>query len=235
MRKRIHDLSSGPSFTLFEATKLFQDNSSRVFAMSKLLNPNQAYTFSKIFELQIEPDDLVTEFGYTLERTRLNLPQYSGELDRVEELRSRIEEVLPYVSLTTETSRREILISQVILDLVHYTKAQLRIEYPIKVTEQLQGYLDYLLRTQSEILVIEAKREDLTYGFTQLAAEIIALDQWEKTSTESTLLGAVTTGSIWKFGRLNRATKHIEEGLDSYRVPEDIEPLMRILVQSLVA
>jgi hypothetical protein len=235
MRKRIRDLSSRPSFTLFEATKLFQDNLSGVFAMSKLLNPNQAYTFSKIFELQIEPDDLVTEFGYTLERTRLNLPQYSGELDRVEELRSRIEEVLPYVSLTTETSRREILISQVILDLVHYTKAQLRIEYPIKVTEQLQGYLDYLLRTQSEILVIEAKREDLTYGFTQLAAEMIALDQWEKTSTESTLLGAVTTGSIWKFGRLNRATKHIEEGLDSYRVPEDIEPLMRILVQSLVA
>lgn len=231
----IRDLSSRPSFTLFEATKLFQDNSSGVFAMSKLLNPNQAYTFSKIFELQIEPDDLVTEFGYTLERIRLNLPQYSGELDRVEELRSRIEEVLPYVSLTTETSRREILISQVILDLVHYTKAQLRIEYPIKVTEQLQGYLDYLLRTQSEILVIEAKREDLTYGFTQLAAEMIALDQWEKTSAESTLLGAVTTGSIWKFGRLNRATKHIEEGLDSYRVPEDIEPLMRILVQSLVA
>lgn len=203
--------------------------------MSKLLNPNQSYTFSKIFELQIEPDDLVSEFGYTLQRLRLNLPQYSGKLDRLEELRSRIEEVLPYVSLTTETSRREILISQVILDLVHYTKAQLRIEYPIKVTEQLQGYLDYLLRTQSEILVIEAKREDLTYGFTQLAAEMIALDQWEKTSTESTLLGAVTTGSIWKFGRLNRGTKHIEEGLDSYRVPEDIEPLMRILVQSLVA
>lgn len=202
--------------------------------MSKLLNPNQPYTFSKIFELQIDPDDLVTEFGYTLERTRINLPQYSGELDRLEELRSRIEEVLPYVSLTTEASRREILISQVILDLVHYTKAQLRIEYAIKITEQLQGYLDYLLRTQSAVLVIEAKREDLTYGFTQLAAEMIALDQWEKTSAQSTLLGAVTTGSIWQFGRLNRATKHIEQGLDSYRVPDDLEPLMRILVQALV-
>ncbi len=59
--------------------------------MSKLLNPNQSYTFSKFFELQIEPDDIVTEFGYTLERIRLNLPQYSGELDRLEELRSRIE------------------------------------------------------------------------------------------------------------------------------------------------
>lgn len=203
--------------------------------MSKLLNPNQPYTFSKIFELKIEPDDLVTEFGYTLERIRLNLPQYSGELDRLEELRSRIEEVLPYVSLASETSRREVLISQVVLDLVHYTKAQLRIEYPLKVTEQLQGYLDYLLRSQNELLVIEAKREDLDYGFTQLVAEIIALDQWDRTTDQSILIGAVTTGKIWQFGRLNRATKHIEQGLDSYRVTEDLEPLMRILVQALIA
>lgn len=203
--------------------------------MSRLLSSNQPYTFSKIFELQIEADELVIEFGYTLVRTRLNLPQYDGELDRLEELRARIEEVLPYVSLTSETSRREVLISQVVLDLVHYTKAQLRIEYHLKVTEQLQGYLDYLLRTQIEILVIEAKQEYLTYGFTQLAAEMIALDQWGKTPAQSTLIGAVTTGSIWQFGRLNRATKHFEQGFDSYRVPEDLEPLMRILVQSLVA
>jgi hypothetical protein len=229
------DLSTFPSFALKGKTRLFKDDLSGVFAMSKLLNPNQSYTFSKIFELQIEPDDLVTEFGYTLERTRLNLPQYSGELDRLEERRSRIEEVLPYVSLASETSRREVLISQVVLDLIHYTKAQLRIEYPLKVTEQLQGYLDYLLRTQAELLVIEAKREDLTYGFTQLAAEMIALDQWEKTPTQSTLIGAVTTGSIWQFGRLNRAKKHFEQGLDSYRVPDDLDPLMRILVQTLVA
>ena len=203
--------------------------------MSKLLNPNQPYTFSKIFELHIEPDDLVTEFGYTLERTRLNLPQYPGELDRLEERRSRIEEVLPYVSLASETSRREVLISQVVLDLVHYTKAQLRIEYPLKVTEQLQGYLDYLLVSQTQLLVIEAKREDLDYGFTQLVAEMIALDYWDRTPEQSTLIGAVTTGKIWQFGRLNRAKKHIEQGLDSYRVPDDLDPLMRILVQALIA
>ena len=47
------------------------------------------------------------------------------------------------------------------------------------------------------------------------------------------LIGAVTTGVLWQFSRLNRQTKHIEQGLESYRVPEDIEVLMRILVQSL--
>ena len=203
--------------------------------MVKVLDTNQAYTFSKIFELKIEPDDLVAEFGYSFQRSRLQLPHYPGHLARLEELRSRIEAVMPYVSLTNETSRREVLISQVVLEVVQATKAQLKIEYPIKVTEQLQGVLDYLLRGQSELLVIEAKREDLDYGFTQLVAEMIALDRWDRTPDQPTLLGAVTTGQIWKFGLLDRATKQIQEGLDLYRVPDDLDSLLRILVQALIS
>lgn len=203
--------------------------------MPSLLDSNQSYTFSKIFDLKIPADDLANEFGYSLSRKRLALPQYQGELDRLGELQSRIEEILPYVDLANEASRREILIARVVSELVHYTQAQLRIEYPIKVTAQLQGYLDYLLRTQNDLLVIEAKREDLDYGFTQLIAEIIALDQWDKTPAQPVLIGAVTTGKIWEFGLLHRAAKHIERGLDSYRVPDDLDPLMRILVEALLS
>jgi hypothetical protein len=202
--------------------------------MSSILIPQQSYTFSKFFDLKIDSEDLAIEFGYMLQRSRLNLPEYGGELDRLEELRSRIEEVLPYVSLVNETSRREVLISKVVLELVHYTKAQLRIEYPIKVSEQLQGYFNYLIRGHTELLVIEAKREDLDYGFTQLVAEMIALDQWERTPDQPILIGAVTTGKIWQFGRLDRARKLIQQGLEQYRVPEDLEPLMRILVATLL-
>jgi len=201
----------------------------------RILDPNQSYTFSKIFELRIRADDLANEFGYSLTRKRLQLSQYQLELEHVEYLKNHIEVVLPYVDLANETSRREVLISQVVLQLVAYTKAQLRIEYSIKINEQLQGYLDYLLRSQTELLVIEAKREDLDYGFTQLITEMIALDQWDRTPEQSVILGAVTTGTIWQFGRLNRETKQIEQGLDLYRVPDDLEPLMRILVQALVA
>ncbi len=126
------------------------------------------YTFSKIFELRIRPDDLANEFGYSLTRKRLQLPQYQLELEHLEYLKNRIEVVLPYVDLANETSRREVLISQVVLQLVEYTKAQLRIEYAIKINEQLQGYLDYLFRNQTELLVIEAKREDLDAGLLDL-------------------------------------------------------------------
>lgn len=202
--------------------------------MAKPLDLNQSYTFNKIFELKIEVDELVAEFGYSLTRKRLQLPQYTGELDRLEELRQRIDEVLPYVNLANEATRREVLIARLVIDLVHYTHAQLRIEYPIKVTEQLQGYFDYLLRTQTSLLVIEAKQEDLTNGFTQLAAELIALDLWTKSTQQSELIGAVTTGTIWQFGVLHRATKQIDQGLNSYRVTEDLDPLMRILVKALL-
>ncbi len=201
----------------------------------RFLDSQKSYTFSKIFELKIQAKDLAAEFGFTLSRRRLNLPQYLGELDRLEELKSRIEEVLPYVDLANETTRREILISRVITELIHYTQSEVRIEYPVKVTEQLQGSFDYLLKSHNTLLVIEAKQEDLTYGFTQLIAELIALDQWQDTPDQPELLGAVTTGTLWQFGLLDRAAKHIEQGFDSYRVPDDLEPLMRILVQALLA
>jgi hypothetical protein len=202
--------------------------------MSKILDPNQSYTFSKFFELNASADKFVAEFGYKLVRARLNLPQYAGDLDRLDDLKGRIEELLPYVELSSETARREVIVSKVVSDLVHYTKAQLRIEFPIKVTNQLQGYLDYLLESETRLLVIEAKKEDFSNGFVQLSAELIALDQSEDTPDQPYLVGTVTNGTLWQFGVLHRAEKVIEQGLDSYRVPDDLTPLMRILVQTLI-
>jgi hypothetical protein len=126
-----------------------------------LLDPNRPYTFSEIAKLKAPTDELLAEYGYSLERTLLDLPQYQGELDRSQERRERLEEILPYLDLTNEQSRREMLIAPLMEDLIHYTRAQLRIEYSIKVSDRLQGELDYLLRTKSNLLVVEAKqRED---------------------------------------------------------------------------
>lgn len=199
----------------------------------KIINPEQSYTFSKYFEMGILAEDLAQDFGYSFTRQQLNLSQYQGELEKVIELKKRIEETLPYVSLVNETARREILISPIIIDLIYYTKSQVKIEYQIKVNEQLQGYLDYLIQKNNNLLVIEAKKADLDYGMTQLISELIALDKWQENQQQTYIIGAVTTGKVWEFAQLNREKKHIKQGLESYRVPEDIEPLMRILVQTL--
>lgn len=201
-----------------------------------LLDPNRSYTFSEIGKLKAPTDEVLAEYGYSLERTLLDLPQYQGELDRLQERRSRIEEVLPYLDLTNEQSRREMLIAPLMADLIHYTRSQLRIEYVLKVSDRLQGELDYLLRTTTNLLVVEAKQEDLTNGFTQMAVELIALDQWEKSTSvqqQPQLVGAVSTGTIWQFGVLHRQRKLVTQELTLYRVPTDLEPLMRILVAAL--
>lgn len=164
-----------------------------------ILDPNRSYTFSNYFELNVDAFDLVAEFGYSLVRTQLRLPQFLGQLEQVDVLRERIEAILPYVDLVNETARREIFIAPIVSELVRITHARLSIEYPLQVNSQLQGNLDYYLRTQTHLLVIEAKQADLTRGFTQLAMEMIALEQWTELN-QSDLLGAVTTGNIWQFG-----------------------------------
>ncbi|WP_460194639.1 hypothetical protein [Thermosynechococcus sp. FA-CM-4201] len=197
-----------------------------------ILQPGQSYTFRQYFEMPYEPEDILAEFGYTLQRSMLTLPQSTAPLDRLEDLKARIEESLPYISLTSEAARRELLIAPILLDVVHYTHAQLRIEYPLTVSDQLKGSLDYYLYAVGKLLVVEAKNADLAKGFTQLAVELIALDQWTE-SPQPILQGAVSTGDIWQFGLLHREQKQIQQGLTLYRVPDDLESLMRILVKIL--
>ena len=197
-----------------------------------LLEPNRSYTFSNYFDLNADVFDLLAEFGYSLTRSQQLLPQFLGSLEQVEILKERIDAILPYVDLVNETARREIFIVPIVSELVRITHARLSIEYPLQVTPQLQGSLDYYLRTQTHLLVIEAKQADLTRGFTQLAIEMIALDQWTD-SNQLEILGAVTTGNIWQFGLLHRNSKQINQGLNLYRVTEDIEAVIRILLAAL--
>lgn len=201
---------------------------------ASILQPGASYTFRNYFEMPYEPEDILAEFGYGLKRAPLALPRSRTELDRLASLKSRIEESLPYISLTSEAARRELLIAPVLVDLVHYTHARLRIEYPLAVTDQLKGALGYYLYTDRRLLVIEAKNADLARGFTQLAVELIALDQWSG-SVQPVLPGAVSTGDIWQFGLPHREQKQVTQDLNLYRVPADLEELCRILVGALEA
>lgn len=197
-----------------------------------ILQQGQSYTFRHYFELPFEPDDILAELGYTLDRAELDLARYAGELGRFRESQRRIRENLQYASLTSEQARRELLVAPIITDLCYYTHSQLRIEYLLVVNDWLKGNLDYFVRANNTLLVVEAKNDDLARGFTQLGAELVALDQWSD-AEQSILYGAVTTGDIWKFGQLHRSEKRIVQDINLYRVPGDFEDLMRILVAIL--
>lgn len=197
-----------------------------------IIQSDQSYTFADYFKLNFAPQDILAYFGVTLQRRSLQLPQYTGSLDRLTDLKTRIEESLPRLSLTSEMARREFLIAPVLTDLLHYTQATLNVEYPVAVSNQLKGTLDYLLQNHQIFVVIEAKNEDLERGFVQLAIELIALDQWIE-SDQPLLQGAISTGNIWQFGQFDRQSRAITQDLDLYRVPADLEDLLRILIKVL--
>ena len=197
-----------------------------------VVRADQSYTFADYFKLNFAPQDILAYFNVSLQRRSLKLPQYDGSLDRLSDLKSRIEESLPLLSLTSEMARREFLIAPVLTDVLHYTQATLNVEYPVAVNHQLKGSLDYLLQNNQTFLVIEAKNEDLERGFVQLAIELIALDQWIE-SEQAVLHGAISTGNIWQFGQFDRQSRVATQDLDLYRVPADLDELLRILVRIL--
>lgn len=197
-----------------------------------VIRPDASYTFRSYFEMPYEPEDILAAFGYRLRRAAVDLPRSTTPLTRLAQLQTSIEESLPYISLTSEAARRELLIAPVVREVVHYTRAQLRIEYPLNVSEQLKGSLDYYLYTDRKLLVVEAKHADMARGFTQLAVELVALDQWCD-DAQPVLPGAVSTGDIWQFGTLQRATKLVTQDVHLYRVPADVEQVLRILVVAL--
>lgn len=202
--------------------------------MSKvsILKPGQNYTYRSYFEMPYEPEDILAELGYQLTRKRLSLSESAQSLEQLSTLQAKLEQRLTYVSLTSEAARRETLIAPVLMEVAEIAHAQLRIEYPLNVTDRLKGTLDYFLYRESQVIVIEAKNADLGRGFTQLAAELIALDHWSD-SDQTVLLGAVTTGDVWQFGQLHRAEKQVVQDTQRYVLPDRLADLVRILLAAL--
>ncbi len=198
-----------------------------MIAKRKILEEGRDYTFLSYFELAYEPDEILAEFDYTLVIKELTLPKTTQELQRTLELKQKIRDILPFVSLSNETARRETLVSPLLLEVIRYCECKMRIEYPLRVSNILKGNLDYLLQLKNKFLVIEAKNDDLTRGFTQLAVELIALSQVEE---QDIYYGAVTIGDVWRFGKLDRIQQIITQDINLFKFPDDLDDLAKVIV-----
>ncbi len=199
----------------------------------KILEEGRSYTFSDYAKLPHDPEDLLREFGVSLSRSFLGLPQSSKTLDRLDSLRDRLLESLPNIALTSEMSRREFLIAPVLIDVLHYCGAKLKVEYAVNLSDTLKGTFDYLIQNGTNLLVLEAKNDDLVRGATQLAIELVALHQLSPSN--NVLYGAVSTGNIWQFSLFDSREMTIVQDINLYRVPADLEAVTRILVALLTA
>ncbi|MBE9006786.1 hypothetical protein IQ259_17365 [Fortiea sp. LEGE XX443] len=193
---------------------------------AKILNQSESYTFSKYAELAYDSADILAEFGVTLKNSSLQLPQQLP-IDP-EPLKIELQENLTLVDPVSEIARREALIFPILKTVCKFIEVPLKIEYPVRVNNWLKGTFDYFISTEQNLLVIEAKNADLARGFTQLAVELIALDQWTD-STVPMLYGSVTTGDTWKFGSFQRQEKIVYKDTNTYAVPSDLNLVLSTL------
>jgi len=73
-----------------------------------------SYSLRAYFELPYDTDEILAEFGDTFTRTRLALPRSHRELPGLQALQQQLEATLPYVTLSSETAKREILIAPIL-------------------------------------------------------------------------------------------------------------------------
>lgn len=201
-------------------------------AQAKLLDPDKSYTFRSYFEMPYDTDRILAEFGYAYSNQRLTLPQSHQKSDRLPAIQQQVEDILPLVILSSETAKRELLVAPLLIEIARFCQCQMRIEYGLSVNNWLKGELDYLLRSSQSLVVIAAKKDDLTRGFTQLAVELIAIAIVEE---KEIVYGAVTIGNAWIFGRLDKSNQQIIQDVTLYRVPDDMETLMSIMIGILAS
>ncbi len=195
-----------------------------------ILIEGTSYTFSQVFELPYETEEILAELGYQYQIAPLTLVQSASSLPTtVTLLRQQMRDRLPNVALSSETARREFYVSPLLFALLDQTKFRLSIEYTV-TSNRLRGAIDYVLRGENDIVVIEAKQADMERGFNQLAAEMIALSE-QRLGTPNLLYGAVTTGDLWRFATLDSSQRLIVKDIDEYLLPRDLETLFGILLK----
>ena len=153
-------------------------------------------------------------------------------LRKVTLLQEETYNLLPKVLLDSEIAKREFLIAPIFKLLLLNFGGQLFVEYQIEAndTSDLKGKLDYLLKANSNLLVVEAKKDDFDAGGKQLIAELVALSIAEDVDVVD---GAVTNGRVWQFYQLDRQSKTISQEIAIYRFPEDARELVSRLVWTL--
>lgn len=192
----------------------------------------ESLRFSDYATFNVGVETVLATLGYDFARDSLLLPAIALDAlpnENRSYLRRRVESALRIVSFNSEMARREFLIAPVVLEAALMANAQLASEHPFDVSPRFHGSLDYLLQKSGVLVVIEAKNADMTRGFTQLSAEMIALDTFEEAG-ETPIYGAVTVGNLWQFGVLDRAQKRVTQDTNEFAVPDKLDELLAVLV-----
>ncbi|MDZ8108449.1 MAG: hypothetical protein RM338_22885 [Nostoc sp. DedQUE12a] len=159
-------------------------------------------------------------------------------------LKAYLEESLPLASSASEKARSEGIIYPVLLEARRILNRQVSLfsgeDFTVDESVGLNGMCDFLLSRSTEVLeieapvlvIVEAKKADLRTGFGQCIAEMVAAQRFnaEKNRTISTVYGSISSGTQWRFLKLEDSLVTID--LLDYPLPP-VEEILGMLVWML--
>jgi hypothetical protein len=163
-------------------------------------------------------NDIHEKFGLLIEE-QTDMFSEVQEMEVGTLLRQILDENVPLaLAIATEKARSEMIIAPVLIEIRKMFDRRISlfsgIEFNVDKERGLNGVCDYIISLSREqlylrspvISVVEAKNEDMKSGMAQCAAEMIAAQIFnqKRSSKIATVYGAVTTGSAWRFMKLDQ-------------------------------
>ena len=167
-----------------------------------------------------------------LERFQLTLTDVAdlfGDVAEVEPgplLRALLPEFLPLaLAINTEKARSELLIAPLLAalraQLGHSFSVFSGIDFTVDPAQGLAGYCDFILSRSPEqqflrspvAAIVEAKNENIKAGLGQCLAAMVGARLYNERegNPAGALFGAVTSGSLWRFLRLEGTNIGLDE------------------------
>ncbi len=157
-------------------------------------------------------------------------------------LAATLEENIPLaIAISTEKARSEMIIAPILIEvrrqMQHRVSLFSGVEFTVAPEQGLRGICDYLISLSKEqltiespvIALVEAKNENMKQGINQCIAEMVAAQLFnaQRGTSISTIFGVVTTGSNWRFLRLQETNVYITR--NEFYI-KDVELIVGILI-----
>ncbi len=184
------------------------------------------------------------ELGVTL-RERQNVFSAIKSINISSTLDSILKENVPLArAINTEKARSELIIANILVEVRKILKHKISlfsgIEFNVDKEKGLNGFCDFIISSSQEqllltspvIVVVEAKNENIIAGLGQCIAEMVAASIFNNAEGNEVirLYGSVTTGTAWKFIKMEGFNVLID--LDEY-VIENPNKIIGILLEML--
>jgi hypothetical protein len=185
--------------------------------------------------------EVVAQFGLSVDYETNLFPQVTetvpGEL-----LKSLLADYVPLgLAIGTEKARSEFIIAPVLAEVRQQTEKRVSlfsgIDFHVDPEQGLAGYCDFLISlsrdpyfVQAPVLaIIEAKNEDIKSEFGQCVAAMVAARLFNERKGQSlpAIYGAVTTGEVWRFLKLENGRVYVDR---EERFLKPVERLLGILL-----